>query len=110
VKVLPAYNCTVSIIVISFNTRDLLRECLDSLEAECALLPAGVTAEVIVVDNASRDGSAEMVASEFSAARTPVRLLTSKVNLGFGGANNLAIEAASGKYIVLLNSDAFFHP
>lgn len=109
-KVLSSYDYAVTIIVISFNTRDLLRECLDSLLTECDRLPAGLTAEVLVVDNASRDGSAEMVASEFFASRTPVRLLTSTVNLGFGGANNLAIEAANGKYLVLLNSDAFFHP
>jgi len=100
----------VSIVVVSFNTRGLLRQCLESLLAECARLPAGLTAEVLVVDNASRDGSAEMVANEFSAGPTPVRLLTSTVNLGFGGANNLALEHARGNYLVLLNSDAFFHP
>jgi GT2 family glycosyltransferase len=103
-------NYEVSIIVVSFNTRDLLRECLDSLLAECAHLPEGKTAEVLVVDNASRDGSAEMVESEFSNSRIPVRLIRSDVNLGFGAANNVAIEAAQGRHIVLLNSDAFFHP
>lgn len=107
---LSSYPCTASIVIVSFNTRELLRECLDSLLAECARLPEGETAEVIIVDNASRDGSAEMVAKDYSNAPTPVRLIPSKVNLGFGAANNLAIEAAQGRYIVLLNSDAFFHP
>jgi GT2 family glycosyltransferase len=109
-KVLDRYACGVSAIVISFNTCKLLRECLQSLQDECAELPDGVTAEVWVVDNASTDGSDEMVEREFADARTPVRLIRSKVNLGFGGANNLAMEQAQGRYIVLLNSDAFLHP
>jgi GT2 family glycosyltransferase len=110
VKLLSSYPCAVSTIIVSFNTRELLQECLQSLLAECARLPVGTTSEVIVVDNASADGSAEMVAKAFSNAPTPVRLLRSNINLGFGAANNLAIEAAQGRYLVLLNSDAFFHP
>ena len=106
----PGYDCTVSIIVISFNTRDLLRQCLASLRDECVCLPPGSAAEILVVDNASRDGSAEMVAAEFSGAEVPVRLIRSDVNLGFGAANNRAIRAARGRHIVLLNSDAFLHP
>jgi len=105
----PGYDCTASIIVVSFNTRDLLRECLTSLREECARLPEGLSAEILVVDNASRDGSANMVAAEFSASGVPVRLIRSDVNLGFGVANNRAIEMAQGRYLVLLNSDAFFH-
>ncbi len=105
----PGYDCAVSVIVVSFNTRDLLRECLTSLREECAQLRKGLTAEILVVDNASRDGSADMVAAEFSGPGTPVHLIRSDVNLGFGVANNRAIEAAKGRYLVLLNSDAFFH-
>lgn len=97
----------VSVIVVSFNTRDLLRECLTSLLEECGRLPSGAAAEVLVIDNASSDGSAEMVAREFADS---VRLLRSDVNLGFGVANNVAIEAAQGRHLVLLNSDAFFQP
>ena len=99
----------VSVIVVSFNTRDLLRKCLTSLREECTRLPEGVSAEILVVDNGSRDGSADMVAAEFSGAGVPIRLIRSDVNLGFGAANNRAIEAAQGRYLVLLNSDAFFH-
>jgi len=115
VNILPSYDYTVSVIVISFNTRDVLRECLQSIVAECALLPAGISAEVLVVDNASSDGSAEMVEREFAApvdatSSCKVRLIRSEVNLGFAAANNLAMEAARGRYLVLLNSDAFFHP
>ena len=103
------FEYTVSIIVVSFNTRNLLRECLTSLREECARLPEGATAEILVVDNASRDGSARMVASEYSGPGAPVRLIASDVNLGFGAASNRAIEGARGRYLVLLNSDAFFH-
>ena len=66
-KLLGAYDYEVSIIVISFNTRDLLRECLSSLLGECSGL--GASAEVLGVDNASLDGSAEMVDAEFSSQR-----------------------------------------
>jgi hypothetical protein len=106
-NLLGAYDYEVSIIVISFNTRDLLRECLTSLLAECSRLGAG--AEVLVVDNASNDRSAEMVEAESCKSAIPVRLIRSDVNLGFAAANNLAIDQAAGRYIVLLNSDAFFH-
>lgn len=100
----------VSVIVVSFNTRDMLRVCIESILAECHNLPAGLAAEILVVDNASSDGSADMVEREFAASTIPVRLLRSQVNLGFAEANNLAIESARGRYLVLLNSDAFFKP
>lgn len=103
------YDYTVSIVIVSYNTRALLQRCLDALQAECRRLSTGLTAEILVVDNASRDGSPEMVERIYGDTSTPVRLFASPVNLGFGGANNLAIEAAAGRYIVLLNSDAFFH-
>jgi GT2 family glycosyltransferase len=109
VKVLPRYAYDVSIIVVSFNTRELLRECLRSVMEECARLGEGRRAEVLVVDNGSSDGSPEMVELEFAGSAVPVRLIRSGVNLGFGGANNLALKAAEGRFPVLLNSDAFFH-
>jgi GT2 family glycosyltransferase len=91
-----------SIVVVSFNTRDLLRECLQTVERNAG----GVACEVIVVDNASRDGSADMVAAEFPGTR----LIRSSVNLGFAGANNAAFPHVRGRYTVLLNSDAFLEP
>jgi GT2 family glycosyltransferase len=100
---------TISVIVVSFNTRELLRECLQSILAEANLLPAGATLEVLVVDNASSDGSAQMVEDEFGDLLCPVHLLRSKINLGIASANNLAMQAARGRYLVLLNSDANFH-
>lgn len=89
----------ISILIVSFNTRDVLRECLESVR----LATASLAAETIVVDNCSRDGSAHMVREEFPW----VHVIESRENLGFGRANNLAFEAARGRYIVLLNSDAF---
>ncbi len=108
-EILPSYDYEFSVLIVVLNVRDLLRECLQSLLEECARLPQGVTAEVVVVDNGSGDGTQEMVRDEFSNLRVPVRLIRSEVNLGFASANNLAMEAAKGRYLVLLNSDAFFH-
>lgn len=87
----------VSVIVVSYNTRDLLRRCLESLE--------GVH-EVIVVDNASRDGSPEMVESEFPSAR----LIRNRLNRGFGAANNQGLDLMTGELALLLNSDALASP
>ena len=88
----------LSIIIVSFNTRQLLDECLRSLET--AVAPAGGL-EIIVVDNASEDGSPSMVAQKYPR----VRLLQSAENLGFSAANNLGAEAAEGRVLLFLNSD-----
>ena len=92
----------ISLIIVSFNTREVLRESLQSVERE----RGGYQIEIFVVDNDSKDGSVEMVQAEFPE----VRVLRSEVNLGFGAANNVALELAQGRYIVLLNSDAFLLP
>jgi GT2 family glycosyltransferase len=91
----------VSVVIVSYNTRDLLRECLQTVYRE-----TGLSYEVIVVDNASRDGSLEMVEREFPSA---VAIQTG-ANLGFAAANNVAFRQARGQYVVLLNSDAFLTP
>ncbi len=92
----------VSLIIVSFNTREVLRESLESVRRE----KGNLSIEVFVVDNRSHDGSVEMVKSEFPE----VQVLASEVNLGFGAANNLALAKARGRYVVLLNSDAFLCP
>jgi GT2 family glycosyltransferase len=92
----------VSIVIVSFNTRNVLRECLESIERESDEL----SVEIWVVDNNSSDGSPEMIEQEFPY----VRCIRSPTNLGFGAANNAALEQARGRYIVLLNSDAFLCP
>jgi len=89
----------VSVLIVSFNTRDVLRECLRSVFQETGSLRV----QVIVVDNASTDGSPRMIEEEFP----DVMLIRSEVNLGFGPANNLGFRSAGGRYLVLLNSDAF---
>lgn len=89
----------VSIIIPSYNTKSLLERCLASVYA--SLKQAKFSYEVTVVDNASIDGSPEMVSKKF----TQVHLLRNKVNLGYGKANNIIIKNAKGKYILLLNSD-----
>ncbi|MCP5066719.1 MAG: glycosyltransferase family 2 protein [bacterium] len=88
----------VSFIVVSYNTVDLTRSCLQSILDQSS----GFTYEVIVVDNDSTDGSAQMVAEEFPEAT----LLANKENLGFAGANNQAFEVVQGRYVLLLNPDA----
>src|SRR5262245_14358062 len=87
----------VSIIIVNWNTCGLLRDCLRSV-----YVPGDAHRyEVIVIDNGSTDGSVEMVRSEFS----PVNLVASPDNLGFAAANNLGISMATGRYVLLLNSD-----
>ena len=90
----------ISVAVVSYNTRDLLRTCLCSLTAREADGEARL--EIIVADNGSTDGSAAMVRAEFPA----VRVIETGENLGFGRANNLALSNASGLAYCLVNSDA----
>jgi GT2 family glycosyltransferase len=94
-----SYTYELSIVIVSYNTRDLLRECLQSVYREAD----GISTEVLLVDNNSSDGSPQMVEVEFP----DVKLIRSAINLGFGAANNLALEITQGRYIVLLNTDAF---
>lgn len=88
----------LSVIVVNWNKKDLLRNCLASVYR----YPPKEDFEVIVVDNASTDGSRDMVRSEFLS----VRLVENEKNVGFSKANNQAIELADGEYVLLLNSDA----
>ena len=87
----------LSVVIPSWNTRDLLRECLRSLER--AELPEAT--EVIVVDNASADGSADMVAEEFP----DVVLARNAENTGFAKGCNQGIRMSRGEYVLLLNAD-----
>lgn len=88
---------SLSVIVVNWNTRERLRACLGSIDRHLGQ----VDHEVLVVDNASSDGSAEMVTEEFPA----VRLMRNAQNIGFGRANNQAMRAARGRWLLLLNSD-----
>jgi GT2 family glycosyltransferase len=88
----------LSISVVSYRTPVLLRRCLSALETERAQLDLDLT----VVDNASGDGSAEMVRTDFPW----VHLIRNERNAGFGKAHNQAMRSAAGRYLLVLNSDA----
>lgn len=87
----------VSIIIVNYNTKELLRDCLKSIYSNTK----DVLFEVIVSDNGSTDGSVDMVRDDFPQ----VILVENGENLGFGHANNIAKKKSSGKYIFFLNSD-----
>lgn len=87
----------LSIIIVNWNTRDYLKECLLSLKEGLS----GIDAEIWVVDNNSADGSVEMLGREFSY----VNVIENKNNVGFGRANNQAIKKSNAEYILLLNPD-----
>jgi GT2 family glycosyltransferase len=92
----------LSVVIVSWNVRDLLQACLESLR------PAWerTWAEVIVVDNASTDGTPDLVREEYPA----VRLIANQANRGFGAANNQGMAASSGRLILLLNPDTVVLP
>ncbi len=91
----------VSILIVTYRCREAARECLASVYSGTA----GLVREVVVVDNASHDGTLEMVRTEFPHAR----LITLDENVGFAAGVNLAAEAAVGEYLLLLNPDTIVH-
>ena len=93
----PADKMDISVIIVNWNTKDLLKNCLNSIYQTIHDL----TFEVIVVDNASSDGSVEMLEREF----TSVIRIVNKENKGFGAANNQALAIMKGEYALLLNTD-----
>lgn len=102
----------VSIVIVSWNTRELLERCLASVFAGLGRAPSDLsegglpTGEVVVVDNNSRDGSAELVRERYPRAR----LIASRENLGFARANNLGLRGYRGRYALLLNPDTEVQP
>lgn len=89
----------ISIVVVNWNVRDLLKACLDSIQRNAGLDPSRY--EVHIIDNHSADGSAEMVRNQFPHCR----LTVNSENLGFARANNQAYPDCKGRYILLLNPD-----
>jgi len=92
----------LSILIVNWNTRQLLARCLESIRRS----QEGLSLEILVVDNGSSDGSPGLIRSDFPE----VRLLENAENLGFARANNQAIRASSAPYVLLLNSDTCVQP
>jgi len=115
-----AKKVDLSVIILSYNTRELLRKCLKSVfkSIECGVQSidknqpklqtqtSKFSFEVIVVDNASTDGSGQMVKSNFPR----VKLIENPENYGFTKGNNIGIKSSTGKYLLLLNSDTTVLP
>lgn len=96
-------NLTLSIIIVSYNTKDLLKQCVDSIFIETK----DTSYEIIVVDNGSSDGSLEIIKS-YQVRGTNcqgIKVIANKENVGFGAANNQGAKIAKGEYVLLLNSD-----
>jgi GT2 family glycosyltransferase len=87
----------LSVIIVSFNVCDFLRQCLSSAEVELR----NIDSEIFVVDNNSEDASVEMIKNEFPK----VKLIINNVNSGFAAANNQAIKQSAGRFVLLLNPD-----
>lgn len=94
----------LSIVIVNWNTRDLLAACLESVAHECCAFAPGAV-ETLVVDNGSSDGSAGMVRERFAW----VKLIENDANVGFARANNQALRMAQGRTVLLLNSDTRVH-
>ncbi len=90
----------VSVIIVSWNGKKFVRECLESLFSECK----STSLEVILVDNASTDGTPDLVEKEFPA----VKVIKEKRNHGFAKANNIGMRLCHGEYVCLVNSDVKF--
>jgi len=97
---MPKYD--LSIIIVSYNTRHILADMFTSLHAASKK----ITTQIIVIDNASVDGSIQFLRANHS----DILLIENTVNVGFGRANNQALPYIQGRYVLLLNSDAFVSP
>lgn len=89
----------VSIVIVSYNTKDFLKECLDAVFTK---ISKKISFEVIVVDNDSKDSSVSMVRKNFPKVHT----IVNDKNVGFSKANNIGVKVTKGRYVLFLNSDA----
>lgn len=96
------FSIDLSIIIINWNTCDLLAQCLQNLTTH----PNSRSCEIIIVDNASQDGSVEMIRQKFPA----VKLIVNQQNVGFASANNYAVRLSQGRFLLFLNPDTIVPP
>lgn len=101
----PPKTPVITVVVVNWNRRELLRRCLESLARQ-----THTSFEVLVVDNASEDGSAEMVREMAEGYPVPLRLVVNSTNLGFCAGNNRGFEASESELVALLNNDAEAEP
>lgn len=94
-----ANDVDVTAIIVNYNTKALLQPCIAALRASAM----GLRLQIVIVDNASRDGSGQVLRAEFADCD----LLFNETNVGFGRANNQALSIARGRHLLLLNTDAF---
>ena len=99
---LPSDHTDLTVAVVSYNTANLLYRMFDALEAA----KGGLSVQVVVVDNASRDGSVEILRAQYPE----VELIENSINVGFGRANNQVLPLVRGRYLLLLNTDAIVSP
>ncbi len=94
----------LTVIIVNYNVKYYLLQCLESLRRSCS----GLSWEVVVVDNNSTDGSLDYISQKFPEGTYPqLRVIANKSNCGFGRANNQAYRCSSGKYVLFLNPDTF---
>lgn len=103
----------LSIVIVSYNTKDFLKKCLASIFENTSLQ---LTYEVIIVDNASTDGTIVEITNLFRLAKAeknkyipPLKLIKNSYNLGFSKANNIGVSEARGEFILFLNSDTLVY-
>ena len=94
---LKSSRLEISVVIVNYNVRDYLHQSLVSIQKALK----GIRSEIIVVDNASDDGSVEMLRRQFP----DIHLYINNTNYGFAKANNLALKSTRGKYILLINPD-----
>lgn len=94
----------LSVVILSYNTKQLLKQCLDSVFKSKGFDTKEL--DVIIVDNNSSDGSIGLVNKKFTQAK----LIKNEKNIGFSAGNNIGIKDSRGKYVLLLNSDAVVYP
>lgn len=96
-------NLDLSIVIVSFNTKQITKECIESINR--SLWKSKIKYEIIVVDNNSHDGSQELLSKMAKDKRNSLVYFQTKANLGFGVGNNYGVKRSRGKYTLLINSD-----